>query len=640
MLYLSVFLPRCLANKKDAFVNIRIMILGLILSLPALQGCSESKETEKAAPEYVLDMSKYADAKKESFLIGESNEDIQKSLVYSCNPMSTSTPTIKEKNVDLALWKSCLQKLPAEFNIQENLSWNCAQSDRSSIKRPLPDAAQIKLTANFKKVNGKLISSVAAKDWQSFLQPAINGNTTYFYCREDARANFLAKIEDSLQKKFESSCGTRAPEDDIDFLYGIESGLSNVEKPIFANEFAKKLLLPVLPYYQDLKENAESKTNPFSGLGICSPMSDRGAPHDRSLNDSAIKILSANFIETELSSIIDNASISCVHRILDFYLPDHTANSIYQKCLVTPEKDQCPVYVARLRSFYQKLDAITKDKLSTFSFLSALDSKNQYPSLLVRKSLEKSRTNCELLPIGKQKSVFNKWLNTQENKEFTLKRIDENTSELTVNVAFKPSCDSSSYENKKVAKAWLERANSCLERMSPYLKGPDGGLLKIKLQSESTDKAPQFNVIRVLNEAREVRQDATLYSPSSNCMTTLHEVLHLTGLVDEYPETEKEFVNQITMEKQDINVQCRILGPEDSIMRNLKGPIFAAANHNTSLLKPAHYRMLVYPNCAEKNKIYQSCSRFAYTGNFNGQCTYPKDLPAECSNDSFDWINN
>lgn len=110
-------------------------------------------------------------------------------------------------------------------------------------------------------------------------------------------------------------------------------------------------------------------------------------------------------------------------------------------------------------------------------------------------------------------------------------------------------------------RATLNKIKSCMALTNPYLKGPNGKTLEIKVYGPHEVGAlpkfyrPEQLEIKVAPES-EGRGHAFLYRNSWECDTILHEVLHLVGLVDEYQEN-GDFVSEST---------CRVVPTNNTIM--------------------------------------------------------------------------
>lgn len=165
------------------------------------------------------------------------------------------------------------------------------------------------------------------------------------------------------------------------------------------------------------------------------------------------------------------------------------------------------------------------------------------------------------------------------------------------------------------------------------MKSPENKNIQIRLISEpNLISSPNIINVRKDYHGKE-RTNSRTYNLGVSCGTVIHEVLHLTGLIDEY----EEIYNPSS--KDSYQYQCRRLGPEDSVMANHSQAINNSVYYGHSLLKPAHARYLLYPNCAEKNDTYYKCSALAYTSEANCTPQKTQNLPLSCQNGSTDWIN-
>lgn len=113
-----------------------------------------------------------------------------------------------------------------------------------------------------------------------------------------------------------------------------------------------------------------------------------------------------------------------------------------------------------------------------------------------------------------------------------------------------------------------KRVSDCLDQVSPYLKGPDGETLQIKILT-ATERAalPEDQRPSKLNIGIgpiEVRDNQRYYGSRIKCSDIVHEVMHLFGLVDEYRETSPELM---------ASNNCRVITPDVSLM-NQQGMTF------------------------------------------------------------------
>jgi hypothetical protein len=92
----------------------------------------------------------------------------------------------------------------------------------------------------------------------------------------------------------------------------------------------------------------------------------------------------------------------------------------------------------------------------------------------------------------------------------------------------------------------------CFQYLNPYLKGPNGEQMNLRLPLPTDPMLPKVHQVEVSDECG-YRGEALCWRPVYTCETALHETMHHLGLVDEYRETES-------------NLGCRSLGPADSLM--------------------------------------------------------------------------
>lgn len=112
----------------------------------------------------------------------------------------------------------------------------------------------------------------------------------------------------------------------------------------------------------------------------------------------------------------------------------------------------------------------------------------------------------------------------------------------------------------------------CFNHANSRLRGPNGESFTLQLYSDNpgVPRPPRVDV----TIGGAVRRDTShIWDDGIDCETTIHEVMHLLGLVDEYHETmEGVYVSpQGTANWTDQNAthpayDCRIIGPDDSLM--------------------------------------------------------------------------
>lgn len=222
---------------------------------------------------------------------------------------------------------------------------------------------------------------------------------------------------------------------------------------------------------------------------------------------------------------------------------------------------------------------------------------------------------------------------------YTLTRLNKNTFIATIN--YKYSFEKTNPlgvlldEMEKAFQFYLHSAQQCLDRYNPDLKGPNGEQLLIQLQQfHPVSPPPPEKELSIALE--KIRETMSRWNIVTDCPTVLHEALHALGLVDEYEET--------TIKETSTNLNaynCRVRGPEDSIMRSLAAlNAYKKAGRN-SILYPAQFRVITEPGCSDVNHIYYGCAQLAYAPSVNqdGEERCPTSIPLPCLDEStFSWL--
>ena len=198
--------------------------------------------------------------------------------------------------------------------------------------------------------------------------------------------------------------------------------------------------------------------------------------------------------------------------------------------------------------------------------------------------------------------------------------------EATVDLKFKDGDDAAS---AKLQSKYETKARECYKEATPYLRGPNGEFLVLKLAKDDPGMPkPPPSEIAIADSGK--RADSEDWNSDIDCPTILHETMHLLGLVDEYRETwigakvdKKTGRVSHTEESADKPIDdCRALGPRDSLMFHQDDAydaagmtkilgIFSRTPKRPSLLYPAEFNSIVAPGCASVNKTYFACSRKA-----------------------------
>lgn len=178
---------------------------------------------------------------------------------------------------------------------------------------------------------------------------------------------------------------------------------------------------------------------------------------------------------------------------------------------------------------------------------------------------------CRELPVGgrRQVSESNKTSPTGVKSNYLIHRKSKNSYEIQIPLNiyddnFRGAVAKLFGLSKTATEAEMEKAiKYCTSHFSNYLKGPSGERVSIKpilskdkksiwhwgLETDVSIKDPNY------------RSHSKAYESDIDCQTILHELLHLTGLVDEYQENDNA-----ERSKSGKLYDCRALGPDESIM--------------------------------------------------------------------------
>lgn len=210
---------------------------------------------------------------------------------------------------------------------------------------------------------------------------------------------------------------------------------------------------------------------------------------------------------------------------------------------------------------------------------------------------------CKDLAVGQSRVVdVDSWDSpTTVEHKYKLTRTAENEYDVAFNLDFTTARPGSSAVEVAGMK---DRVKNCLGWANKALRGPNGEALKLRLQD--VGEKPPAPTVGIKIENAGLVSSSRSYAADIDCPTVTHELLHILGLVDEYdhshgynndfvvlPESEKGKLNNgylwddkkktwtraVTSEEEvrrlrelaGYDYSCRVLGPEDSIMRDSLG---------------------------------------------------------------------
>lgn len=157
---------------------------------------------------------------------------------------------------------------------------------------------------------------------------------------------------------------------------------------------------------------------------------------------------------------------------------------------------------------------------------------------------------------------------------YRLTRNQDGSFDVILNISFYES--SSSPEKKYdpiLTKKWRDISEKCLQSIDGHAWGPDGIPIKFKIYNSDYDSVPFGTAIEMRDSGRA---HSLGWTRDLECPVILHELLHLTGLVDEYAESSMGYVhdkktgkwNFVENEAEKSAFNCRKEFEKNSIMSN------------------------------------------------------------------------
>lgn len=193
---------------------------------------------------------------------------------------------------------------------------------------------------------------------------------------------------------------------------------------------------------------------------------------------------------------------------------------------------------------------------------------------------EKALT-CRQLAVGDSHVVDSSNLGTRSptgiSMRYSMERTGDKSLKARLNLNFKPKPGTNVSE-----KEMFDRAQACMNDLSPYFKGPEGEVMAIDIinsddakKLKSSQRPPRID-ISISGPGH--RSNSGDYESDIDCPTIAHEVMHLMGLCDEYseqwignsydPVTGKIVANNASGAKFVNSYNCRVVAKVPSIMSN------------------------------------------------------------------------
>jgi hypothetical protein len=213
-------------------------------------------------------------------------------------------------------------------------------------------------------------------------------------------------------------------------------------------------------------------------------------------------------------------------------------------------------------------------------------------ALMRKKGVEEllAEMNCLELPVGQTRVVDG--FNGNIAAGYTLERTGANSYRIGLNVNL-----TSPNLNAEVLASFEERMHACVANWNPVLRGPRGEQLTIALtnptrteaQAVGTARAPQHDIQVHSNWPRANSHN---YPRNMSCATTMHELMHLMGLCDEYREQD-----------EDLGFGCRVVPETVSLMADQNAVMSDLPQITQCLIKDEHRDVWAQLSPTERNAL-------------------------------------
>ena len=181
---------------------------------------------------------------------------------------------------------------------------------------------------------------------------------------------------------------------------------------------------------------------------------------------------------------------------------------------------------------------------------------------------------------------------------------------------------------------FLNKARQCINQVNPKMLGPRGEKLEIVLEDAYEKKdicTPAHTITITLPNLMMARFDE--YPSNIECLTMLHELLHIFGLEDEYAMSFPIFEDT----GEDIGVDSEYISVNPSTNNNNLESIqynsimaytldrwnnVFKSGQDVSLLDPTHFNVILYNNCLTRNdvRLYNDCYNLDIGITLKSQC--------------------
>ncbi len=376
--------------------------------------------------------------------------------------------------------------------------------------------------------------------------------------------------------------------------------------------------------------------------GVCLNLSQVG---NRSGQTNYRLLFSREYIMHALPEYLFHSSRECQALIFQEYLQ--------MLAPLQQTEAQCPNSVARCRAMRQgSIDLIhalisnfDPDLRVSYSNIPGACDTNQIPfnelnyfMRSIRQSTLNRVSQCSPLNPGESVDYFSsRDQGTGLPASYRLSRRIDGSHEIALHVVL------SNIDRSDSQRAWETYIQRCVQEYETRIQGTPN---QIHLNINPRGLGTSVHSVRVEftgTNGAQFRSHSEAWAQNLDCPTMIHELFHLAGAPDLYPErwrgynrnaaTSELVYTETTPDLPWYN--CRRFGPVNGLMRDQWAAFNSVARnspeHREGFFSPAEFRALTLPGCISANRVFYLCARESQrtTRDRRGEgCT--EHLPEEC----------
>jgi hypothetical protein len=227
--------------------------------------------------------------------------------------------------------------------------------------------------------------------------------------------------------------------------------------------------------------------------------------------------------------------------------------------------------------------------------------------LAATSALASEADSCDDLGINESRRISTPYAKTGIPAFYTVRRSAENEHEVYFNPNFYDrDFQTDSYTDYNPE--FRPKVKECFDKHNRTLVDEKGRRLKLVLYEKDLhahlfSEVPPVQSITIREKG--FRSRSTQYARNINCVGIVHELLHMTGLVDEYQEGNFFGLGD--------KFPSRPKSDSSSWMaEESRGFLDTGLFKTKKKLYSGQLNVILYPECETKNATYYSCARFAY----------------------------